>query len=294
MARWWLEVTVGVVACVLTLVCAWLVVFSQNSQTPRIVDAAPQYTDTAVPGPSPSAERLALSKWTATARGTVPVAAPVTATALSIRARAPLTVTPIERSAHTAVPSATRMPSPPIALAALPDTAELQALIATTESALRSGQFDAIMYTNDTATTSSRLLVELGEGERAPRLMLTSIYTGAAEVAISEHLYAEDQQWRRDPNGIWIEEAIPSDPQSVLGAYLPHIATATNLWAERKDDAIVVRWTMNEGAVEKQLSVDPHSWTPRLFSVRHLPTQSVLTVRYTRWNEAVEIPLPES
>lgn len=235
----------------------------------------------------------------------IPRRPPPTSTATSTNTPPPAN-RPIP-TATTLLPSATPQPLPsptlpppesslaitqPLGVTAPSPAAEILQDVARAEAALGRGQFDvAINYSNRTRSTA-RVVFDLGTAGSAPRLHITTRYENPEGVQSIEQIMIGDKSWQRQPDGQWA--AIPAE-EGVWGqvqTFLPQADTISSPELGSGGNTSVLHWYDPGRDADVTLRIDPATRIPQELRRVARGTGVVLTVIYSGWNSAVEIPSP--
>lgn len=189
------------------------------------------------------------------------------------------------------VPAAPSRSSPTAgaATAAPPEAASLIAQVTAAESALHTGEFTATLDYGDGVRSSTHMRFDRGDGHRAPRFSITSIYEGSGEKQTIERITIGGQSWQRQPDGRWASRPAREGMEDLLNVLLPRADTITNAEAVREADRVMLRWHNASQNTDTTLVVDPTTGIPRELHQLTRTTGEVLTVTYGGWNTPVEI-----
>jgi hypothetical protein len=239
-----------------------------------------------VPGIAPAAP----------AAGTAPGAALGTAPSVTPAATVPVVAT--SPAAPASAPSVPGTPSPDAGVAATAGgPASLVDRVAAAEAALRSGRIEVTIGITETTRSTATVLFDLGDaagGTGAPRLRMTSTYTGPAGTQTTDHIVVGGRAWDRQPDGRWVGVPPAHGPWDQVAGLLPRARTATDPEVTTGPDGTVLRWYEAGFDADLTLRVDPATGVPREYRRAARATGIVVSVAYTGWNVPVDIAPPQT
>jgi hypothetical protein len=166
--------------------------------------------------------------------------------------------------------------------------------LAAVEVRLQSGQFEAMLDYGNGIRSSSRSSFDLGDGQREPRIHITTIYTNADTIQNVEQILIGERAWIRQADGGWVPMAEQEGMWGQLQSYLPHVLSASDSQIMSDENGLVLRWFDRFADAYVTLEVNPTTGTPRQLQRVSRTSGQALTVVYTSWNTPAEItPPPE-
>jgi len=256
---------------------------------PTATSSAPSAT-VSVATPLPTAQRPeASASPLQPARATPSLLSATPSSSPPVLAQAGATSTPAPRP--SAPPTTSTAPTP----SASSVTTVLQQ-VTDAEAGLHTGRLEATLDHGRGSVSSATLVFDLGSPTSVPRLHMTATYGNASgNVQSIERITIGDRSWQRQSSGGWDEQrAEEAPPLSQVLAFLPNARSASNPTIESDGNVHVLHWLDASLDEDVTLWVDPSTGVPqRLRRVTHA-TGTTLTVRYTDWNNPVEITPPQA
>lgn len=288
---WWLAIalviSVVVIEAALTVVLLRGDTVSQSGAAPIVLPTSAVAASTA---PVVATSGAPLTAVLATP-SREPEQTPTEARAAEIRSRP--TVVRTAAASATLEAAQSQSASPPPAPADGRDRLTGIALeVAAAEVKLQSGQFDAVLDYGNGVRSASHASFDLGDGQREPRIHLTTTYTNADTIQNSEQILIGERAWHREANGRWVPLAEQEGMWGQLQSFLPHVLAATNPEITRGEQAMTLRWYDARDDADVTLEVDPATGTPRRLQRTNRTNSQTLTVIYSGWNTPVEIEAP--
>jgi hypothetical protein len=199
----------------------------------------------------------------------------------------------VSQGAGASLVPMTSGPAPLPAPAATATAEPLASLVVAAEQALRTGQFEAVMTYDGGSRSDARLLFDLGDTSRPPRLQMTSTYTGPAGSQVIERIVVGEREWERRDASRWAAVPPRDSVWHQVQVLLPNAARAHDPEVAHAGEAAVLRWPDTGYDTDVTLQVDPASGVPRSLQRTTRSTGAVMRITYSGWNTPTEINPPE-
>jgi DNA-binding transcriptional MerR regulator len=165
--------------------------------------------------------------------------------------------------------------------------------VSAAEAMLQTGEISATIDYGDGSRASARIRFDLGDGQRAPHLHMTSTYTGGSGAQTVERITIGGRSWQRQPDGVWVERQANESVADQVQVFLPHARSITDPTTEMGADHSVLRWYDADYDANITLTVDHTTGIPRELRRVARAADTILTVTYSGWNTPVEIAPPD-
>jgi len=210
-----------------------------------------------------------------------------------------LEITPASAELVPSTPPPPTLPAPKPALAATeplpttgPASAEVILLqVAEAEAALQMGQLEATITYGSEQRSSARVRFDLGDEQRVPRFQITTTYTSADGVQITERITIGDQSWQRQQEGQWTATPARESALKQLQVFLPRSDSISDPKRVIVERTYGLRWYDAARDADVTLILDA-AGIPRQLRRLSRANGLVLTVTYSGWNTPVEITRP--
>jgi hypothetical protein len=156
------------------------------------------------------------------------------------------------------------------------------------------GRIEATLADRDGVRSSALVLFDLGDSQRAPRLRITTTYTGTAGAQTIERITIGDQLWQRAPDGSWTTAAAQESVWHSIQPFLPHADAAPQPGSADEAGSTALWWYDAGSDADITLLVDPATGVPQRLRQAVRTTGVVITILYAGWNAPVEIVAPDA
>lgn len=197
------------------------------------------------------------------------------------------TVAPTAAPANDAAQQAQRRPVPSVAA---PAALSAQERVATTEAAVRTGQFDADLLYRDGTRVVAVAHFDLGDNTRKPRVYMRTTYHTASGTQVSERVTEANETWQRMANGKWMPVKSQPGAFAQVQALLPHADAAGD--AVMTGSPTALRWYDASRDVDVTLNADTSTGVPQKLTQVSRTSGATFTVTYRDWNGNVDGMFP--
>ncbi len=170
----------------------------------------------------------------------------------------------------------------PIPSVAAPTTLSARERVATTEAAVRTGQFDADLLYRDGTRVVANARFDLGDGTRKPRVYMHTTYHTASGSQTSERITEANETWQRMPNGKWNPVKSQPGAYAQVQALLPHADVANGAMTSGVTAAL--RWYDPSRDVDVTLDANLDTGVPQKLTQVSRTSGATFTVMYRTWN----------